>query len=216
MLTALLAAALVAQAPDFDKETLPPGRGTPKTHINGKSIDDLLAAVKKEWPTIVFEKDGKKVNYVVKLETDDGDIEVEFFPDKAPIHVRSFIALAKAGFFNGVKFHRAIPEFVIQGGCPMGTGMGGPGYNLKAEFNSTPHDKGILSMARANDPDSAGSQFFICLGREATAQLDNKYTVFGKVTKGLDVVDKIAARPNAGRDSPRDPCVVKKATVETK
>ncbi|HVJ83801.1 MAG TPA: peptidylprolyl isomerase, partial [Planctomycetia bacterium] len=120
MLSVYLAAALVAQAPDFAKETLP-GRA-PATHINGKPSADLLEEVKKVWPTVVFEKDGKKVEYVVKLETDDGTVEMEFFPDKAPIHARSFIALAKAGYFNGVKFHRVIPEFVIQGGCSIGNG----------------------------------------------------------------------------------------------
>ncbi len=128
--------------------------------------------------------------YTAVLDTSRGKITVELFPKDAPKTVNSFVFLAKEHFYDGVPFHRIIKGFMIQGGDPTGTGTGGPGYNLKAEFNDTKHVKGILSMARAQDPDSAGSQFFIMHG--TSPHLDNKYTVFGKVTEGLDVVDKIA------------------------
>lgn len=132
------------------------------------------------------------------IETEKGNIVVEFFPDVAPMHVANFKKLAKANFFDGTTFHRVLPGFVIQGGDPNtknddpnDDGQGGPPYRIKAEFNSILHEKGILSMARSQDVNSAGSQFFICLGR--TTHLDNKYTVFGKVIKGIEVVDNIAS-----------------------
>jgi dolichyl-diphosphooligosaccharide---protein glycosyltransferase len=140
---------------------------------------------------------------IAVIETSQGIIKMEFFPEAAPKHVENFINLAKDGFYDGVLFHRIVPGFVIQGGDPNtinGTdrnvwGTGGPGYTINAEFNSISHDRGIVSMARANDPNSAGSQFFIVLeGDELTkGALDNKYTVFGRVFEGMDVVDKIAA-----------------------
>ena len=118
-----------------------------------------------------------------------GAIELEFFPEVAPGHVQHFITLAEKGFYNGLNFHRVEPGFVVQGGDPQGNGSGGPGYTIKAEFNNKPHLRGTLAMARAQDPDSAGSQFYICL---ADAHfLDHNYTVFGQVTKGMDVVDGI-------------------------
>ncbi len=144
-------------------------------------------------------KDVGDPDEVAVLITMKGEIVLEFFPDVAPLHVANFKILCKTGFYDGTYFHRVLPGFVIQGGDPntkddnpANDGMGGPPWNVKAEFNSIKHDKGILSMARSRDPNSAGSQFFICLTRAQTAQLDNKYTVFGKVIKGLDVVDKIA------------------------
>ncbi|MFN3822076.1 MAG: peptidylprolyl isomerase [bacterium] len=125
-----------------------------------------------------------------------GEIWLEFFPSVAPMHVANFKKLARAGFYDGVTFHRVVPGFVIQGGDPNtkdsdphNDGMGGPPWSLKAEFNDIPHDKGILSMARAQDPHSAGSQFFICLGR--APHLDGQYTVFGRVIKGWEVVERI-------------------------
>jgi peptidyl-prolyl cis-trans isomerase B (cyclophilin B) len=141
------------------------------------------------------------------IETKFGAMEVEFFPDKAPKHVESFIKLAQSGFYNGTIFHRVIPDFVIQGGDPFTKdkdniaryGTGGPGYTLKAEFNDIRHVRGILSMARSQSADSAGSQFFIVLAD--VPHLDNKYTVFGKVVQGIDVVDKIVAQPRQ-RDMP--------------
>jgi peptidyl-prolyl cis-trans isomerase B (cyclophilin B) len=141
------------------------------------------------------------------IHTDFGDITLKFFPKLAPNHVNSFMELAKKGFYDGTIFHRVIPGFVIQGGDPNSKshekarhGMGGPGYRLKAEFNSKPHKRGTLSMARSSHPDSAGSQFFICVSD--VPSLDEKYTVFGEVTQGMDVVDKIVSLPRDGRDNP--------------
>jgi peptidyl-prolyl cis-trans isomerase B (cyclophilin B) len=138
-----------------------------------------------------------------------GDITLRFFPEVAPNHVNNFIELAQKGFYNGTTFHRVIPKFVIQGGDPNSKnpdrskhGMGGPGYQLKAEFNKKPHRRGTLSMARSGHPDSAGSQFFICVAD--VASLDGQYTVFGEVVKGMEVVDKIVSLPRDGNDNPRD------------
>lgn len=137
-------------------------------------------------------------NEVAVIETEQGEIVLEFFADKAPMHVANFKKLAKSGFYDGTKFHRVLPGFVIQGGDPNtkdsnpnNDGMGGPGYSIDAEFNSIQHELGILSMARSADPNSGGSQFFICLGR--AKHLDNEYTVFGKVIKGIEVVKKIGS-----------------------
>ena len=141
------------------------------------------------------------------IHTGFGDITLRFFPKLAPNHVNSFMELAKKGFYDGTIFHRVIPGFVIQGGDPNSRnlekaqhGTGGPGYRLKAEFNSKPHKRGILSMARSSQLDSAGSQFFICVSD--VPSLDEKYTVFGEVTQGMDVVDKIVSLPRDGRDNP--------------
>src|SRR5262245_41088924 len=136
-----------------------------------------------------------------------GDIVLKFFPDVAPGHVKNFVTLSKEGFYNGTTFHRIIPGFMIQGGDPNSKnpdrsmhGMGGPGHKVKAEFNSKPHKRGIVSMARANDPDSAGSQFFICV---ADANfLDWQYTVFGEVVSGMEVADKVVNMKRDGRDNP--------------
>lgn len=125
----------------------------------------------------------------VKLTTEKGEMIIELFPDLAPKHVESFLSLIKKGYYNGLTFHRVEPGFVIQGGCPKGNGTGGPGYTLPAEFSSRKHVLGILSMARTSDPNSAGSQFFICLGE--APHLDNSYTVFGNVVKGLDIPPKV-------------------------
>jgi peptidyl-prolyl cis-trans isomerase B (cyclophilin B) len=124
-----------------------------------------------------------------RITTAQGDIVFTFFPEDAPTTVASFIKLARGGFYNGLTFHRVEPGFVIQGGCPLGTGTGGPGYRLKAEFNDRLHDAGAVAMARAQSPDSAGSQFYICL--EDAHFLDHQYTVFGHVTTGLDVTRRI-------------------------
>ncbi|MCI0562330.1 MAG: peptidylprolyl isomerase, partial [Nitrososphaera sp.] len=140
---------------------------------------------------------------IAVMETTQGTIKIEFFPEVAPKHVDNFIDLANQGFYDGTLFHRIVPGFVIQGGDPNTVnstdretwGQGGPGYSISEEFNSIPHDRGIVSMARAADPNSAGSQFFIVLrGDEQTkSALDNQYTVFGRVIEGMNVVDKIAA-----------------------
>ncbi|MEX5219176.1 MAG: peptidylprolyl isomerase [Nitrospira sp.] len=136
-----------------------------------------------------------------------GQIVLRFFPDVAPNHVKNFATLAKQGFYNGTTFHRVIPGFMIQGGDPNSKnpdrathGMGGPGFRVKAEFNSKPHKRGTVSMARSNDPDSAGSQFFICVADSHF--LDWQYTVFGEVESGMDVVDKVVNIKRDGRDNP--------------
>jgi peptidyl-prolyl cis-trans isomerase B (cyclophilin B) len=145
------------------------------------------------------------------IETKFGEIEIEFLADKAPGHVKNFVDLAKKGFYDGTTFHRVIPGFMIQGGDPntrdaAGSrsrhGTGGPGYTIKAEFNDTPHKRGVLSMARAGDPNSAGSQFFICV---ADANfLDRQYTAFGRVLRGMEVADQIVASPRDRADNPND------------
>ena len=129
------------------------------------------------------------------IETNHGTITVELWDDVAPNHVKNFLDLGNDGFYDGLTFHRILPGFVIQGGCPKGDGTGGPGHNVAAEFNDRSHEKGVLSMARSGDPDSAGSQFFICLGREHCQHLDGEYTAFGAVVDGVDAVDAIAAVP---------------------
>ncbi len=153
------------------------------------------------------------------IETKFGDIELEFFPDVAPGHVNNFIDLAKKGFYDGTTFHRVIPGFMIQGGDPNSKdpdksqhGMGSPGYTIKAEFNDKPHKRGILSMARSSNPDSAGSQFFICVADAAF--LDGKYTVFGEVVSGIEVVDEIVAKPRDSRDNPDERIEMKVKIVE--
>jgi len=151
-------------------------------------------------------KDGEKV---AVIETTQGQIVFRFFSKKAPNTVDNFQKLANKKFYDGTKFHRVIPQFMIQGGDPNtkpggeangGPGQGGPGYQIKAEFNDTHHDVGIVSMARSNDPDSAGSQFFICVADAGF--LDGKYTAFGKVVKGMDVVNKIVNLPRDSNDMP--------------
>jgi peptidyl-prolyl cis-trans isomerase B (cyclophilin B) len=127
---------------------------------------------------------------IATFDTDRGPIKVELFPDKAPLTVASFANLARRGFYDGLKFHRVIPDFMIQGGCPEGSGRGGPGYKFEDEANNgLGHERGVLSMANAG-PNTNGSQFFIT--HVATPWLDGKHTVFGKVVEGLDVVDKVA------------------------
>jgi peptidyl-prolyl cis-trans isomerase B (cyclophilin B) len=125
----------------------------------------------------------------IRIVTDRGDIVVKLFPDDAPMHCAAFLKLVKGGFYDGLTFHRVEPGFVVQGGDPDGNGMGGPGYTLKAEFNARPHQRGTLAMARSSNPDSAGSQFYLCL---ADAHfLDGQYTVFGKMTQGFETLDAI-------------------------
>ena len=154
--------------------------------------------------------------YTAQIDTSRGKITVDLFPKDAPKTVNNFVFLAREGFYNGLKFHRVIPDFMIQGGDPTGTGMGGPGYKLKAEFNDVKHTPGVLSMARSSDPDSAGSQFFIMHG--TAEHLDGQYTAFGKVTSGMDVVNKIVNAPvNNRRDNrPTNPVTIKSITIEEK
>ncbi|MCI6173850.1 MAG: peptidylprolyl isomerase [Clostridiales bacterium] len=150
---------------------------------------------------------------------DGGVIRAELYPDTAPNTVRNFISLVKKGFYDGLIFHRVIPGFMIQGGDPTGTGMGGPGYEIRGEFstngfdNGLRHTAGVLSMARAMDPDSAGSQFFIM--HADAPHLDGQYAAFGKVTDGMDVVNRIAETETDWNDRPKADQVMKTVTVET-
>jgi peptidyl-prolyl cis-trans isomerase B (cyclophilin B) len=153
------------------------------------------------------------------IETSLGNIELKLFPDVAPNHVSNFVELAEKRFYDGTTFHRVIPKFMIQGGDPNSKnpdrskhGMGGPGHTIKAEFNDKPHKRGTLSMARAADPDSAGSQFFICVADSYF--LDKQYTVFGEVTSGMDVVDKIVSQQRDKNDNPLERTEMKVKIVE--
>ncbi len=153
------------------------------------------------------------------IETSYGDIELKFFPESAPGHVKNFLDLAKEGFYDGTIFHRVIPGFMIQGGDPntkgsnkAAYGMGGPNHRVKAEFNEISHKRGILSMARSQDPDSAGSQFFIVV--QDSPFLDRQYTVFGEVASGMDVADKIVNLPRDPRDLPNERVEMKIRVVE--
>lgn len=159
-------------------------------------------------------------NPIVTIEMENGKkITAELYPDIAPQSVRNFISLANSGFYNGLIFHRCIYGFMIQGGCPDGTGMGGPGYCIKGEFlmngvkNTLSHKRGVLSMARAGHPNSAGSQFFIM--HADAKHLNNQYAAFGKVTEGMDVVDAIAAVKTDYNDRPQTEQKMKSVTVET-
>jgi cyclophilin family peptidyl-prolyl cis-trans isomerase len=125
-----------------------------------------------------------------RITLDDGNtIDIAFYPQDAPKTVENFVTLAKKGYYDGLTFHRVVPDFVVQGGCPKGDGTGGPGHTIPAEFNSKKHLRGTVAMARSQHPDSAGSQFYICYG--ATPHLDRNYTVFGQVTSGMEHVDRI-------------------------
>lgn len=161
------------------------------------------------------------VNKHVVLETSLGEIEVAFRPDMAPNTVMSFLSLAEGGFYTDIVFHRIVPSlpngaaFVIQGGDPTGKGVGGPGFMIDLEKSALQHDFGVISMARSQDPNSAGSQFFLCLSREGTAQLDGKYTAFGHTVRGAEVIQAIAAVPLADQSTgrPVQPPVIKQAKV---
>lgn len=159
-------------------------------------------------------------NPIVKFEMNDGSIfEAELYPDIAPNTVNNFISLVKKGFYDRLIFHRVIKGFMIQGGDPQGTGMGGPGYSIKGEFsnngftNDLKHTPGVLSMARAMDPDSAGSQFFIM--HETSPHLDGSYAAFGKVINGLDVINTIADVRTDWNDRPMEDQMIKSVTVDT-
>ena len=159
-------------------------------------------------------------NPIVTITMENGAVMTgELYPAKAPNTVANFISLANKGFYDGLIFHRVIPGFMIQGGCPDGSGMGGPGWQIKGEFtqnrfpNDLKHDRGVLSMARAMDPNSAGSQFFIMV--EQAPHLDGQYASFGKVIEGIDVAQAIVASPRDWSDRPREDQVMEKVTVET-
>ena len=159
-------------------------------------------------------------NPIVTIEMENGDvIKAELYPEIAPNTVNNFISLVKKGFYDGVIFHRVIDGFMIQGGDPLGKGVGGPGYSIKGEFtanrfkNDLKHSRGVLSMARTMAPNSAGSQFFIM--HEDSPHLDGQYAAFGKVIEGIEAVDRIASVRTDYNDRPRTPQVMKKVTVET-
>ena len=158
-------------------------------------------------------------NPIVTIEMENGKvIKAELYPEIAPNTVANFLSLAGSGFYDGLTFHRVIYGFMIQGGCPEGTGTGGPGYHIKGEFaangfkNDLKHTEGVLSMARAMMPDSAGSQFFIM--HKTSPHLDGQYAAFGKVVEGIDVVDEIASVDTDFRDKPVVPQVMKSVTIE--
>ncbi len=163
-------------------------------------------------------KDDK--NPIATIEMEDGSqIKIELYPDVAPNTVRNFISLANSKFYDGLIFHRVIPDFMIQGGDPEGTGAGGPGYAIKGEFssngfeNTLKHDRGVISMARVQDKNSAGSQFFII--HKDSPHLDGEYAAFGKVIEGIEVVDKIAAVETVAQYKPKEDVKMKKVTVDT-
>jgi len=155
----------------------------------------------------------------VKIEMENGDVmKGELYPEIAPETVKNFVGLVKKGFYDGLTFHRVIPGFMIQGGCPQGTGTGGPGHTIKGEFsqngfeNNLKHDLGVLSMARSMSPDSAGSQFFIMAAK--STHLDGQYAAFGKITEGLEVVDKIVNVKRDMSDKPKEAQKMKSVTIE--
>lgn len=159
-------------------------------------------------------------NPIVTFKLDNGNvIKAELYPEVAPNTVNNFIALVKEGFYNGLTFHRVIPGFMIQGGCPDGTGMGGPGYGIKGEFdyndfkNDLKHSAGVLSMARAQNPNSAGSQFFMMVAD--APHLDGQYAGFGKVIEGQEEADRIVQSPRNHMDMPNEPQVMVEVTVDT-
>ena len=158
------------------------------------------------------------MNPTFVIEMENGQtMKGELYPEIAPKTVENFIKLAQEGFYDGLIFHRVIPGFMIQGGCPDGTGMGGPGYSIEGEFtangfrNDLRHERGVMSMARAMDPDSAGSQFFIMVAD--SPHLDGQYAAFGKITEGMDVADEIVSQKRNMADKPEVPQVMKKVTI---
>lgn len=168
---------------------------------------------KAEVDAVASSFDYQKNKYQLKLETSMGPILIDMWPHLAPGHVTNMLSLAKIGYYDGLTFHRIVKNFVIQGGCPAGTGTGGPGYTIKAEFSAEPHVAGVLSMARTPDPDSAGSQFFLCL--EKVPFLDRQYTVFGKTADdaSLKVVKDIGEIKTGSQDRPVVAVTIDKATI---
>src|SRR6476661_3809735 len=216
---ALLAVAVTACSPasNVNSETA----ATTTETVTTSSATATEATVPPAAPTTAAEEKKPMSQYqnkVAELHTSSGEIDVRFFPDVAPNHVKNFIDLAEKGFYNGTKFHRVIPGFMIQGGdpntvsgSPSTWGTGGSGKNVGAEFNSISHKRGIVSMARSNDPNSASSQFFIVTSDSTF--LDNQYTAFGQVTKGMDVADKIVSAPRDASDRPNQPTSITSITV---
>ena len=203
---------LVADSKGFDGKNFKLGYGQDSTATTDKEIRYMQGAPKgldfmdeKKTPVADLSK------YHVLLQTNRGDMEVEFWPDVAPLHVRNFLDLSYSGFYDGKIFHRVIPGFMIQGGDPTGTGSGNGPRMLKAEFSSRKHEPGVLSMARTSDPNSASCQFFVM--HKAAPNLDGQYSAFGKLVNGLDVVEKIVNARRNSQDKPFEPQTIVKATV---
>ena len=227
IISALLLAALAACAPanrdtaasDTTKTTATTAAGYSST--TSSSVSNPATPTPAPAPKASAEENRPMEYYkdkVAELHTSAGEIDIRFYPDAAPNHVKNFIDLAEKGFYNGTKFHRIIPGFMIQGGDPNTIagnpstwGVGGSGKNVNAEFNAVSHKRGIVSMARSNDPNSASSQFFICVADAGS--LDNQYTAFGKVTKGMEVADKIVSAPRGAGDRPNNPTSIDKIVI---
>jgi cyclophilin family peptidyl-prolyl cis-trans isomerase len=214
LMTLALLALAMSCAPANDKNT---GTQTESTGTENAATASQPAPAPAAKPAEEEKPMSYYENKIAELHTSMGEIDLQFFPDVAPGHVKNFIDLSEKGFYNGTKFHRVIAGFVIQGGDPNTVsgsrstwGTGGSGKNIPAEFNSIHHARGILSMARSTDPNSASSQFFICVAD--VGQLDNQYTVFGRVTKGMDIADKIVAAAK-GVELPSDPITLEKVVV---
>jgi cyclophilin family peptidyl-prolyl cis-trans isomerase len=221
---ALLALAACAPANQDKTATTSSSATTANETMATNPAASSAASAPATAPTTTTAEEEKPMSYyqdkVAELHTTAGEIDIRFFPDVAPNHVRNFIDLAEKGFYNGTKFHRVIPGFMIQGGDPNTVsgdpstwGVGGSPNKLKAEFSSIHHKRGIVSMARTNDPDSASSQFFIMVA--SAPSLDNQYSVFGEVTKGMDVVDKIVNAPQSGppNNRPFQPTTITSITI---
>ena len=178
------------------------------SHTGDKRLPDLT---QKFTTAANAQTEGAKGMTAV-IETNMGTFSFELYPDVAPQTVASFVKLAEEGFYDGLIFHRIIDGFMIQGGDPTGTGTGGPGYTIKAEFSDKKHVAGTVSMARSANPDSAGSQFFVCL--DAASHLDGQYTVFGQVVDGMDVVSAIGKVKTARGDRPVEDVIMKKVTIQ--
>ena len=212
VLYGVFALALIACSPAADDAELATGTMVTTETTATVATETPAPAASEEKPMSEYQ------DKVAEIKTTQGDIHIRFFPDVAPNHVRNFIDLAQKGFYDGTKFHRVIPGFMIQGGDPNTKsgdpstwGTGGSEQRVRSEFSAIPHRRGIVSMARSNDPDSASSQFFIVV--KDSSFLDNKYTVFGQVTKGMDVADKIVDAPRGANDRPNDPVSIQSITI---
>ncbi len=216
---ALLAVAVTACSPASNANSEATATQTDTMTTNSATATE--ATVPPAAPTTAAEEKKPMSHYenkVAELHTSAGEIDIRFFPDVAPNHVKNFIDLAEKGFYNGTKFHRLIPGFMIQGGdpntisgAPSTWGTGGSGKNVDAEFNSVKHKRGIVSMARSNSPNSASSQFFIMVADYPS--LDGQYSVFGQVTKGMDIADKIVNSPTGSQDRPINPTSIDKIVI---
>ena len=185
--------------------------------LTGISATNMTGAATNAAPVTTDESDMAKTEETarpttVTMETSKGTIVFDLLWDKAPATCENFVKLAKDGYYDGLTFHRVIPGFMIQGGCPYGSGTGGPGYTIDAEFNNTKHVPGVVSMARTSDPNSAGSQFFICVA--PAPHLDGQYTAFGTTTEGVDVAVDISEVERDKRDTPTMPVTIKSVTVK--